>query len=775
MVGATNAADVDAVLRELSSREQLAIVVHCTDASTSDRLRGSFDCVDIRIGTNLEAGVVYVVSDCTLDALLRATADAYGAQTIAVILAGAERNALLGLKRIKEVGGITMAHAAIPGSAIDLVLGHKDLAFGLQAVANHKPDETLGDGDTLRDILTLVRVRTGYDFTSYKRATLFRRISRRMQICQLGAVGDYHRYLRDHPPELTALLRDFLIGVTSFFRDPDAFEALARTAIPTLFASKAQGENVRVWVPGCATGEEVYSIAMLLDEHARQLGAGHKIQVFATDIDDDALAEAREARYPENIAVDVCESRLARYFVRENGFYRISKALRDLVLFSPHNLLVDPPFSRLDLVSCRNLLIYLNRDAQDRVLKLLHFALRGDGILFLGASESAENLALFSAVDAKARIYQRLSSATQVDTLVASAPPPAPPEHAGTLGALHFRLVERYAPPSVLVDRDLDVIHVSEHAGRFLSIGGGEPTKQLTRLVLPELRLDLRTAIHAARGGREETRRVELEVDGKRRVVELRVVSNVLEEVAPGALLVFFDEHASHPVDERMEITDELERTRDQLRTAIEHYETSNEELAASNEELRAINDQLRSATDELETRKQALESANLELAAVNRELRIKVDEISHAGADLENLASSTDIGVLFLDRKLDIKHFTPRARDIFNLIATDIGRPLTDLTHRLDVTDLAQLSTSVLHTLSTIEREVASSDARRYVMRVLPYRSLHDRIDGVVVTFVDVTELRATEEALAITEQRLAQALRTRSAARERDERVGS
>jgi two-component system CheB/CheR fusion protein len=824
VMGGGNPADFERVLSELPTRMTLAVLVHCTgDTQILHALQ--FPVEPVKGTAKIEAGRVYIVppnarveirdrslavqpkheANNTLDTLLRSAADAYGAQTVGVILGGHGSAGVLGIKRIKEVGGITIAQAgatgqdvemprsAVAGGVIDLVLTASEIASRLQHMGDHRQsEERPGDTsvDMLRDILTLVRIRSGHDFAAYKRATLFRRISRRMQVCQTGSIAEYHQYLREHPNELSNLLRDFLISVTNFFRDPDAFETLAKDFIPKLFANKGPSEQVRVWVPGCASGEEVYSLAILLAEYAQQTNAPQPIQLFATDIDEESLAEARNARYPESISVDVGQTRLDRFFTRENGYYRLNKDLREMVLFSPHNLLRDPPFSRLDLISCRNLLIYLNREAQDRVLNLFHFGIRPDGYLFLGSSESAENTSMFSALDPKYRIYQRRTSTAVhgLDALVATgrwhAPvlPTTPPvaqtgERALTLGELHFRVVEQYAPPSVLVNQELDVIHISENAGKYLTIAGGEPTKALLRMAIPPLRLDLRTAIYAARqpGRTTDSRVVRFDDGGEVRTVEIRVVANKLEDVAPGTLLVMFEEKPeseapageSESVSTMMEpvvreIEDELRRTRDQLRSTIEQYETSLEELKASNEELQAINEELRSATEELETSKEELQSVNEELTTLNHELKVKVDEVSHANSDLQNLMSSTDIGVLFLDRQLNIKRFTPRAQALFNVIPTDIGRPVAHLTHKLETSDLPEQAQTVVQTLRTIEREVSSKDARRYLMRLLPYRSLDDRIDGVVVTFVDVTDLRAAERALVASEERLYKMLRS-------------
>lgn len=729
----------------------------------------------------------------TVDRMLRSLADNIGRRATVVVLRGRDGDGVLGIKRVREAGGVTICqraedgdplselpHIAISTGRVDLVLPTDEIAARLVQVP--EPDiagaseAAARTDDALRDILAMIRIRTGHDFTWYKRATLYRRLARRMQVCQTETLAEYHRVLREHPSELGNLLRDFLISVTNFFRDPDAFKALEELVLPRLFRGKGQTDQVRVWVAGCATGEEAYSIGMLLCEYAGRLNDAPQLQVFATDIDEEALAEARAGIYPEQIETDVSPERLNRFFTRENGGYRVSKELREMMLFSPHNVLRDPPFSRLDLVSCRNMLIYLNRDAQERVLNTFHFALRNDGVLFLGSSESAESLQQFAALDAKNRIFERriAPTGTITDTLVTQARwlpsraayPLATSERTpiGSFGELHHRAVEQYAPPSVLVNEDLDVVHLSEHASRFLTMAGGEPTRQVLRLVHPALRFELRGALYAARQPDHhgsDTRIVRFDDDGRQRAIEIRVRAVDLAEAGGSTMLVMFDEldrpHAIassaetdggqiEPVVREME--DELHRTREQLRTTIEQYETSLEELKASNEELHAINEELRSATEELETSKEELQSVNEELTTLNHELKVKVDEVSRANSDLQNLMTSTDIGVLFLDRQLHIKRFTPRVQDLFNVIPSDIGRPLAHLTHRLDYGDLPQAAAQVLADLRTTDREVSSSDGKRFLVRLLPYRSIEDRIEGVVLTFVDVTDLKTAQEA---------------------------
>jgi two-component system CheB/CheR fusion protein len=834
VVCAGEGAAVEQLVRALPPQSGIACIVTCDESpGLVEALRGVRDgaVIELRERTVVEPDKIYVVSreqelviDETslvpvpatrrgkVDVVLRAVADSFGSECAAVILSGRGGDGQLGIKRVKEAGGFTIAQAvgdepegemprqAIATGAVDLVAPVREIAARLVQLGSEPPPKRLVEdpqqasvGDALRDILAMVRIRTGHDFSGYKRGTLFRRVARRMQVCQTETVGDYHRYLREHNTELAHLLRDFLISVTNFFRDSDAFDALAQSVIPRLFKGRPPSDQVRVWVAGCATGEEAYSLGMLLAEHASTLADPPSVQIFATDIDEESLIEARAGVYPLSIETDVSRLRLERFFVRQGDSYRISQQLREMVLFSPHNVLRDPPFSRLDLVSSRNMLIYLNRDAQERVLATFHFALRPDGFLFLGSSESADSTPLFGAYDAKQRIFQRrlASSSLMTETFLASprwAPTRVPPppvvgdRPAASFGELHHRIVEHYAPPSVLVNEELDVVHISEHAGRFLEVQGGEPTRQILRMVLPALRFELRGAIYSARNAERgsSTRVVRFDDGGRPRAIDIRVRKLEVPELASGSLLILFDEldDVSVPTppeaDPEMEpvvreMEDELHRTREQLRVTIEQYETSLEELKASNEELHAINEELRSATEELETSKEELQSVNEELTTLNHELNVKVDEVSRINSDLQNLIASTDIGVLFLDRELRVKRFTPRVQELFNVIAADIGRPFSHLTHRLEYDDLQGAAEHVLSDLRGTELELTSRTGARYLARFLPYRSLDDRIEGVVMTFVEVTKLRHAEEArdrseaaLRTAEERLSVALKS-------------
>lgn len=622
-----------------------------------------------------------------------------------------------------------------------------------------------------------------------------------MQVNGVDDLAGYLQFLRTHPGESGALLQDLLISVTNFFRDREAFEALAEH-IPYIFRNKGHGDSVRVWVPACATGEEAYSIAMLLLENARRLEVAPVLQVFACDLDEEAIQQARSGLYPESITADVDEERLRRFFIKDHRGYRVRRELREMVLFAAHDLLKDAPFSRMDFISCRNLLIYLNRDAQKRVLDTFHFALRPEGRLFLGSSESVDDGSpLFRVLDKKHRIYAS-KSAVRVGLPVPTGPSSllraidaqerantTPIVHGkrflqdpsvaftGTLGPtldraalvdLHFKLIERFAPPSVVVNAEHDIIHLSEQAGQFMQFSGGEPTANLVRVVHPMLRIEIRAALFRASetNAPVEVNEVPVELNGQSKSVDIRV--SPAHEIAPGFLLVVFSINsrppgssvspmaptvAAEPAVRQLER--ELEQVKSHLRDTVEQYEASTEELKASNEELQAMNEELRSATEELETSREELQSINEELTTVNQEMKSKVDELAHTNSDLQNLMASTSIATVFLDRDLSIMRYTPTASGIFHLIPGDLGRPLAHLKHRLDYAEIISDAEQVLRTLVPIEREV-QGEGEWFLARLQPYRTLEDHIAGVVLTFIDVTERKLTTEALRESEERL-------------------
>lgn len=785
-----------------------------------------------------------------VDHFFRTLAEAQGPQVAAVVLSGSGMDGTLGLKLVKELGGLTIAqepgeaeHDAMPRSAItsgmvDYVLPARDIASQIASYwetsrrmripeeAAPSPEQRDASADAevaLREILSHLRARTGHDFAHYKRATVLRRIARRLQVNGQESLPAYLDYLRRNPVEANALLADLMISVTQFFRDREAWEALERDVIPLLFENKVPEDSVRAWVCGCATGEEAYSLAILLMEYAAQMESPPRLQIFATDMDNDSIAHAREGCYPETIAQDVTPERLRRWFSREDGQLRVRKEVREVVLFASHNVLSDTPFSRLDLVTCRNLLIYLTAEAQERVFELFHFALRSpDGRLFLGSAESAEGgtVPLFSPTNRQHRLYVRRSIARQAPAIstiaaraagnpraAAAAParfppvvtaetgvslPPPPVEGNDELdrrrsvspAQLHRTLLELLAPPSVLITQEHEVVHMSPGAVQYLRLPAGEPTTNLLLLTPPELRLELRDALNAAiQEGRDQFRRVRwanLGANRPQELLRLAVRPVRLREEDRGYFMVIFEvlsgnstdstpdalsnagsgptsteASASEPPSEgtsaliyrlEEEISD-LERL---LRHSTAQYDASVEELKASNEELQSMNEEIRSTAEELETSKEELQSVNEELTTVNLELKVRVEEVSRANADLQNLLAATDIGTIFLDRALRIQRYTPPAQALFNFIPTDMGRPLSDLTHRLDYPTLIEDAEQVLERLTVVEREVQhTTDGRWFLTRLLPYRTLEDRISGVVATFVDITRRKQAEESV--------------------------
>jgi two-component system CheB/CheR fusion protein len=592
-----------------------------------------------------------------------------------------------------------------------------------------------------------------------------------------------------------------LISVTNFFRDRDAFNAL-ESHIPELFKGKTSNDTVRVWVPACATGEEAYSIAILLMEHARTLEGPPNIHVFATDLDEAAIHTARPGFYPETIAADVSEERLRRFFTREGHGYRVRREVREKVLFAVQDLLKDSPFSRLDLVSCRNLLIYLNHEAQARALEIFHFSLRPGGLLFLGVSESiSEAPALFKPLETKRRIYGKSTNVrTRIPVLtgpttlarVLELPehlkpgPPIPQQSlAGfaklspavlhglvqgemertSFAEIHFKLLEKVGPPSLIVNRDNEILHLSENAGKYLAFSGGEPTANLLRMIHPSLRVELRTALYRVSQSKATVTVTDLPFDAKGVPYLINITVSPIPDLGEDLFVVMFTERKANVEDPKsdwkpepaaVQMERELEQLRTHLNDTVEQYEGSTEELKASNEELQAINEELRTATEELETSREELQSMNEELSAVNQELKSKVEEVAHANSDLHNLMAATAIATVFVDRELNIVRFTPPASSIFRLIPTDVGRPLSDLTHQLTYPDLIADAQSVVNTLAVVEREVPDKSGKWYLARLLPYRTLDDHIEGVVLTFVDITRRQQAEELLQLSNERL-------------------
>lgn len=720
-----------------------------------------------------------------IDAFFRSVAENYG-DGFAVIMSGGGSDGAVGARAIKEAGGLILVqdpeeatHEAMPRAVIaseiaDVVLPVRALAQRLGELSQYKDrlaplipppmsEPTIDeDGETaLKRIFELVRTRTGHDFSRYKRATLLRRLGRRIQLNHRSSLDEYLVFLRENAHEVQLLFDDLLISVTSFFRDPQAWEAL-RVQVVVPLVDRAQASNpIRVWVPGCATGEEAYTLAILFREEIARRGVHCDLVIFGSDVDPGALATAREGLYPAAIAADVSEQRLARYFRPDGENYRVTTEIRDCVVFAAHSVLRDPPFSKLHLISCRNLLIYLDRDLQQQLQQVFRYGLRDDGYLFIGISETAD-AELFGPVDKQNRLFRAFSRpagpAARLPQLPAMPQIPAAVERVRdrsfrlqrAAAEIHVNMLEAVAPPSVLVDEQWNIEHLSESAGRFLQPRGGAPSQNITDLVRLELVDELRSVLHRA----VETRQpalstfIPVRFNGHPVLVGMLAQPKPVVEGKDTYLLVTFLEGGpaeSEDVAERSEANEAIVLAlRDKLRVAEQRLETMRQEhglayedLRAANEELQSLNEEYRSTTEELETSKEELQSVNEELQTVNHELKMKLEEVSRANNDFENFMAATDIPMLFLDRNLAIKRYTAPLRQIFNVKAHDHGRPIGDLTHNMDYQDLEKDAARVLSALVPIERQVKSRDGDPLVVRIRPYRTTDDKIDGVVVTFV--------------------------------------
>ncbi len=732
-----------------------------------------------------------------IDYFFNSLAETHG-DGFAILLSGGGSDGSSGLRSVKERGGLVLVqdpqeaeYDSMPRSAIatglaDLVLPVRELAARLPALVRNKyyfqgaPEGLAArEGEALRQILTHLHNRSGHDFSQYKRATVLRRIERRIHVSGKTTFADYLGYLQQSDDEVHALFADMLISVTAFFRDPAIFATLAERIIPGLLANRTATEQIRIWVAGCATGEEAYSLAMLLLEQIADAEIYPEIQIFASDLDEGALTTARTGRYLKTIEADVSEARLQRFFTKEGQYYRIKKEVRKLVLFANHSLLTDPPFSRLDLISCRNLLIYLDRPLQQQIFKLFHYALRPGSYLFLGSSEHVEGAAaLFRVVNRSCRIYQRRTQASEprpalpdlLLTPAQSRPSPrrTPRSEPYQDADFHYKVLEEYGPPSLLVDADFNTIHLSETVGRYLQPPGGRPTHHITSLVRPELQLELYAALQRAFEHQEASLSpiIPVQFNGAQHGVQLMVRPLRREAAMERLTLVVFiegpplfappaDLPAEHDADETVrQLRTGLHQSQQRLQSMREEHEVATEELRASNEELQSMNEEHRSATEELETSKEELQSINEELQTVNLELKTKLEEISRAHSDLQNFMTVTEIGTLFLDLDLRIRRFTPRIAALFNLVENDIGRPVTLFNHQLVYTTLQEDAEAVLQNSRPIEREVWTKDVHCYLVRLRPYRTVEDKIDGVVLTFVDITEREKAKEALQQSEE---------------------
>jgi two-component system CheB/CheR fusion protein len=737
-------------------------------------------------------------SQTSIDLFLRSLADDRQERSVCIILSGTGSHGTLGLKAVKAAGGLVMVqdpataeYDSMPQSAVatdlaDYVLPVEQMPEALVRYVRHayvnggaRIEGGPGAADQLTQVLALLRARTRFDFRAYRQRMLARRVERRIGLNHLDSISDYLVFLRGHPEEMQHLLKDLFISVTSFFRDSDAFEQLARQVIAPLVQGKADGGVIRVWIPGCATGEEPYSIAMLLLE---ALAAAHKscrVQIFATDVHEGAVEAARQGRYPDGIAADVSPERLARFFTRADGQgYQVNKQLRESVIFAVHNLVADPPFSKLDLVSCRNLLIYLEPDVQQKVFSLFHFALHEGGFLFLGPAESVgRQTDFFEPLSKKWRIYRRVGRLrpawVDLPFLAAAAAgagsqPAEAADRPPDLADLTRRLlVERFAPAAVLVSRKYEVLCYSGPCTNYLEFPPGEPSQDVFLMAREGLRGRLRGALQRAASANERVVLADVRVKRYGASHPARVTVSPVEgpKALGGMFLITFEEQAPPPpapsppapaggagADDDTalrQMEGELNAAREELQQTVAELEGSNEELKASHEQAVSMNEELRSTNQELETSKEELQALNEELTTVNAQLHEKVDELGKANDDLANLLDCTDVATLFLDADLGIKLFSPAATRLFRLTASDVGRHASDVAERLGDPELLGDALEVLRQHTPREREVPAADGSWWARRIMPYRTRDRRVDGVAITFVDITERKRAADAV--------------------------
>jgi two-component system CheB/CheR fusion protein len=730
-----------------------------------------------------------------IDHLFRSLATIQKGRSVGVILSGNGTDGVIALQAIKAAGGVTFAQddttarypnmprAAMLDGNVDYVLRPREIAQELERIAVHpytrEPDQTLvprveAADDPIVGVLNLLRQRMAVDFTHYKQTTLRRRILRRMALRSLNEPRDYLAHLHSDDAEVQALYQDFLIRVTQFFRDPDAFEALKEHVFPAIVDNRAQGTPVRIWVAGCSTGEEVYSIAISLIEYLNGRRENVQIKILATDLNETALERARAGLYLDNIEIDVSPTRLRRFFVRHNGHYQISKSIRELCIFSRHNLIVDAPFSRLDLVSCRNVLIYMDVALQKRIIPLLHYALNPKGFLFLGSSETVGGFGeLFETVDARNRIFTRSPSAGPVaidfgSPVVAGGPAEnlARDDRATLWNALDVQkeadrvLLARFAPVGVVVDETMTVLQFRGRTAPYLEPAPGMASLDLFRMLREGLLAEVRAATTQAKTENVIVSREDLRIaEGEAlRSIRVDVIPFKVPPTGIRFFLVLFQEmdagaeapiHAAAeirpaPTDEqKLQLQQELSALREYLQSVIEEQESTNEELKSANEEILSANEELQSTNEELQTAKEEAQSANEELATVNDELRHRNAELARVNNDLVNILSGVNIPIVMVGRDLRIRRFTPLAEKTFNLIPSDVGRPISDIKPGLEVSDLTDRISKVIDSLLPHESEVQDGAGHWYSLRIRPYVTLDNKIDGASVVLIDIDTIR--------------------------------
>jgi len=732
-----------------------------------------------------------------IDYFFRSLAADQHENSIGIILSGMGSDGSLGLKAIKEKNGIVavqdpanakfdgMPNSAINAVVVDILAPAKELPEKLIALLKLSPaivqkteidDKSKGN---LEKIVILLRAQTGHDFSLYKKNTLFRRIERRMNVHQLDRISHYVRFLQQNPKELEILFKELLIGVTNFFRDAAVWEKLKENVLPALFNEAPNRHVFRAWITGCSTGEEAYSLAIVFKEAYEKVkkDKNFTLQVFATDIDSDAIELGRKGIFSANIVADVSPERLSQFFVKDENGFRVNTAIREMVVFAPHNVINDPPFTKLDMLFCRNLLIYMEAELQKKLMNLFHYSLIAGGVMVLGSAETENSQNnMFSAIDAKLKVYKRSASAANTELIDFpssftrsmkktndSIKPVKATDNIQTLA--DQLLLQRFAPASVLINPDGDILYITGRTGKYLEPSAGKANMNIYAMAREGLQNELPGAIRKAKQSSEPVKLLNLKIgtNGGTQIVDLTLQLIEKPEAIKGNIIIVFADVADIPRPARrksktgnqnstvreQELEIELQRANEELQSTREEMQTTQEELKSTNEEMQSTNEELQSTNEELTTSKEEMQSLNEELQTVNIELQSKVNDFMVANNDMKNLLNSTDIATLFLDKELNIRRFTDETTKLFKLRQTDIGRPFTDMVSDLQYPEITKHAHEVLRTLVFKETEIETNDHRWFTIRIMPYRTYDDRIDGLVITFIDITKAKKLEAEL--------------------------
>ena len=737
-----------------------------------------------------------------IDYFLRSLAKDRQERSVGVILSGMGSDGSAGIRVIKDNNGIVMVQDpttakfdsmprnAIDSVPVDVIASASDLPEKLLSLFHYiptfkpDPEKEIQDHTALEKINNLLRIHTGNDFSLYKKNTVYRRIERRMIVHKIDKIGSYVRLLQENPKEVEILFKELMIGVTNFFRDTLVWENLKDTIIPTIIENAEAGQTIRAWVPGCSTGEEAYSLAIVFKEALEKVNphGGISLQIFATDLDNDAIETARKGLFTANIAVDISPIRLNRFFIKTEDGYRINTEIREMIVFAQHNIIMHPPFTKIDILSCRNLLIYMDAELQKKLFGLFYYSINQKGFMILGSSESLGSQSqLFSPVDTKLKIYKRSDAflkhdllnfpssfiRTELSKMEKQKPVNA---HQSIEMLANQLLLEHFSPPGVLVNENGDIVYISGHTGRYLEPAVGKANLNIFAMLREGLRQEFPVAFHKAIQTKEKIVLHNIKVGTNGGTQNINVYIQWIDKPDPlnGMVMIIFSDVPENPSHKQKAINGknglknikqseqekELLHMRNEMQSTLEEMQTSQEELKSANEELQSTNEELQSTNEELTSSKEEMQSLNEELQTVNVELQLKVDDFSRIKNDMKNLLNSTDIATLFLDKELNIRRYTNQATKIFKLIKSDIGRPFTDQVSELIYPELEADAIEVLKTLTFIKKQIPTNDGRWYSIRIMPYRTFDDRIDGLVITFFNITDIKQLESELHETEQ---------------------